>query len=475
MMAVLTFIGGKHDHGLLLLAAMLCVAGSVAALRLFSRAVTADARGLERHAWLFLAAVVAGFAIWCTHYVATLAYVGTDPDAHGPGLAAVSLLVAIGGAYAGFAIAALRTGRRASWAGGAVLGLTIGVMHYLGAFAAEAESTHWHLSYIVASLLMVLLFGALALAAARGAARTLPSWIAAPLLIAAISSLHFTSVTAAETFHALPYKSSEGTEVLAIAAALVGLVVIAAGAMSWLIDARLRQTLGDKLSMMALTDPLTGLPNRAGFEALLAEKIAWAQQTQARFAVVSIDMDRFDGINDSYGHLFGDLVLRAVSARLSDGVGSESDGSERVGRLGGDEFGALKRYSTQAELTLFLARIREACSRPIEIEGVRVEIAASVGVAVYPDDSQSADMLVNNAALARSRATGDTPLCFYDGCVDEVVRKQRSLASDLRLAIQRGQLQLFYQPQTSLRDGALVGFESLARWNHPVRGPISPA
>ena len=106
MMAVLTCIGGKHDHGLLLLAGLLCIAGSVAALRLFVRATGAETRGLERIGWLFLAAVVAGFAIWCTHYVATLAYVATVPDAQEPVLAAVSLLVAIGGAYTGFTIAA---------------------------------------------------------------------------------------------------------------------------------------------------------------------------------------------------------------------------------------------------------------------------------------------------------------------------------------------------------------------------------
>ena len=471
MMAVLTCIGGKHDHGLLLLAALLCVAGSFAALRLFGRAVT-SARGLERQAWLLLAAVVAGFAIWCTHYVATLAYVGTDPDAHGAGLAAVSLIVAIGGAYAGFAIAALRTGRRASWAGGAVLGLAIGVMHYLGAFMAEAESAApWRAGYVVASLLMVLLFGALALAAARGTVRRLSPRAAAPLLVATISSLHFTSVTAIETLHALPSRATDGTEVLAIAAALVGLVVIAAGAMSWLIDSRLRRSLGNELSRMALTDPLTGLPNRAGFEEHLADKIAWAEQAQARFAVVSIDMDRFDTINDSYGHLFGDLVLRAVATRLSDRL----DEGERVARLGGDEFGALKRFATAGELNDFLTHIRGACSRAIEIEGVRVEIAASFGVAIYPEDAASADMLVNNAALARHRATSEEPLCFYNGCVDDVVRKQRAIASDLKMAIQRGQLQLYYQPQTSLADGTLVGYESLARWNHPVRGPISPA
>src|SRR4051812_42699301 len=116
MIAVLNCIGDKHHRGLLLLAVLLCIAGSLAALRLFSRAL-AGTRGVERNAWLFLAAVVAGFATWCTHYVAMLAYVGTDPDAREPMLAAIALLLGVGGAYAGFAIAALRTGRRTAWAG----------------------------------------------------------------------------------------------------------------------------------------------------------------------------------------------------------------------------------------------------------------------------------------------------------------------------------------------------------------------
>ncbi|CAN5312451.1 bifunctional diguanylate cyclase/phosphodiesterase [soil metagenome] len=468
MIAVLSCISDKHDTGLLLLATLLCVAGSVASLRLFDRALLDDPRGFERPARLFLAAVVAGFAIWCTGYIATLTYVATAPDSL---LVTVSLLIAIGGAWAGFSIAALRTGSRAGWAGGAVLGLTIAGVHFLGTAAAPFNGIEPpRFLYVATSFTIVVALGALALAAARGTIRRLPGICAGPLLVIAIAGLHLADTLAFHPIRVAARGADESTVLMAIAAALVGLVVTAAGAISWLIDARLRQTLGQQLSHMALTDPLTGLPNRAGFEAYLKEKIAWADATQARVAVASIDMDRFDNINDCYGHLFGDLVLRAVAARLSEGA----QAGERVARLGGDEFAVLKRFGERDELAGFLARIQDACSRPIEIEGVRVEIAASVGIAIYPEDSPSADMVVNNAALARHRATGEMPLRFYDGCVDEVARKQRSLASDLRLAIQRGQLQLYYQPQTSLADGTLVGYEALARWNHPVRGAVSP-
>ncbi|WP_082010294.1 putative bifunctional diguanylate cyclase/phosphodiesterase [Novosphingobium malaysiense] len=228
-----------------------------------------------------------------------------------------------------------------------------------------------------------------------------------------------------------------------------------------------------KIEHMALHDPLTGLPNRIRYARRLDTELEQAAEAGLRVAVISIDIDRFKEINDAHGHAFGDGLLQVMANRLS---ASCRDG-ELVARLGGDEFAAAKSYADRAELDDFIARLRSELIAPVKIGEQTVSVAVGIGIANFPDDGKKRETLLNNADLARRRAkasVGQT-VCFFEAGMDETARKRRELAMDLRLAEERGEFELHYQPQVSLKTGELSGYEALLRWRHPRLGLVPPS
>jgi diguanylate cyclase (GGDEF)-like protein/PAS domain S-box-containing protein len=227
-----------------------------------------------------------------------------------------------------------------------------------------------------------------------------------------------------------------------------------------------------RIEHMALHDDLTGLPNRASFARSLDIAIADARQSGTRIAVVGIDLDRFKDVNDLHGHAIGDEVLRRLATRLAATV---ADG-EIVSRLGGDEFAAFKAYSDQTELAQFVARLEHALIGLIEIDEISIHPGGSLGIALYPDDGETREQVVNNSDLAmyRAKAAVGRRVCFYEPGMDEALRARRLLAGDLREAITRSELSLAYQVQKSVSNETVLGYEALLRWNHPRDGWISP-
>jgi diguanylate cyclase (GGDEF)-like protein len=190
------------------------------------------------------------------------------------------------------------------------------------------------------------------------------------------------------------------------------------------------------------------------------------------FAIVCIDLDRFKEINDLFGHSAGDLVLREVSDRLLTAVQGEF-----IARLGGDEFTIIVQGSQQQTPGASVAeRVLAAMSENLEIDGHRIAVGVSVGVAIYPHDGADTTTLLSNAdaALYRAKAEGRGTIRFFAVEMDQQLREKRSLQHDLRSALERGELRLFYQPQART-DGDVTGFEALARWQHPKRGMVPPA
>ncbi|MCT2399801.1 putative bifunctional diguanylate cyclase/phosphodiesterase [Novosphingobium mangrovi (ex Huang et al. 2023)] len=227
-----------------------------------------------------------------------------------------------------------------------------------------------------------------------------------------------------------------------------------------------------RIEYMALHDPLTGLPNRARHCLRLDSKIEQAARNRRQVAVVAIDFNRFKEINDTYGHAAGDRVLQAISDRLVAGC---RDG-EAIARLGGVEFAAAKSFADMAELKEFITRVHDCIVSPLEEGGHRVTVGASLGVALYPRDGTNRETLLNNADLAmhRAKSTIGQTVCFFEAEMDEHARARRQLANELRHAVTHGELRLLYQPQRSLKTGALSGYEALVRWHHPKRGVIAP-
>ncbi|MXP65810.1 EAL domain-containing protein [Roseomonas sp. M0104] len=228
-----------------------------------------------------------------------------------------------------------------------------------------------------------------------------------------------------------------------------------------------------RLAHMARHDALTGLPNRAAFREQMARALARVRRGEG-VAVLCLDLDRFKAVNDSLGHPAGDALLQAVAARLRDCV-RETD---LVVRLGGDEFAVVQEgASLPAEAAAVAGRIIAALSAPFGIGGHHVTVGTSIGIALAGLGTTDADVLLRCADLAlyRAKEDGRGAFRFFEPSMDEQMRARRDLEMDLGSALARGELALFYQPLVDTEQGRVGGFEALLRWQHPVRGTVSPA
>ncbi|WP_229726536.1 putative bifunctional diguanylate cyclase/phosphodiesterase [Sphingomonas alpina] len=469
-------IAREHDPWLVMLAVFVCCTGAFAIVQMFNRAQ--GTAGMQRFGWLFLTSVGAGATIWCTHFVAMLAYKAGVPVALDPVLTIVSLIVAIGGTSIGLAVATWRQNRLCSIAGGILVGAAISAMHFTGMAAYRVDGIiEWRWPYVIASLLCAVTFAGAAFAAlGTGQLGRYRIPIGTGLLVTAIATLHFVAMTALRIvplrLSATPLDPAQ-MHALGLATALVGLVVIATGVFAALIDRWTRSDAMQRLHHMAMSDALTDLPNRVGFQNELTRQLGIARATNTRLGFVAIDLDRFKEINDVHGHKAGDDVLAALAHRMRGEMGRH----DVVARLGGDEFVAITRFEDRLQLAAFVTRIETALKTPLSIGQFDTSVGASIGIAVYPEDAGDAETLANNADLAmyRAKSEGSPTPCFYDAPLDQIIRDRRELANDLRRAIDENRLEVHYQVQASIATQEVTGYEALLRWTHPERGPISPS
>jgi diguanylate cyclase (GGDEF)-like protein/PAS domain S-box-containing protein len=240
-----------------------------------------------------------------------------------------------------------------------------------------------------------------------------------------------------------------------------------------MIDITERKLSEDRIALLARTDVLTGLANRATFNDRLRHAFAAAQRGANPFAVLYLDLDRFKEVNDTHGHPVGDKLLQAVALRLKEAT-RESD---LVARLGGDEFAILQSDVVEFELGGALAaKVIKTLSAPYSMDGQQLRIGASVGISVYASEAITPDSLLVQAdqALYRAKEDGRGHYHFHSEELDLKAREHIALAEDLRDAMERGELELYYQSQVDLSSGRIVGMEALIRWNHPTRGLLLP-
>ncbi|MGZ5267776.1 MAG: putative bifunctional diguanylate cyclase/phosphodiesterase [Caldimonas sp.] len=222
---------------------------------------------------------------------------------------------------------------------------------------------------------------------------------------------------------------------------------------------------------LAYWDSLTGLPNRARFRGAVSEAVAQAGPGGS-VAVVMLDLNRFKHVNDVLGYRFGDLLLVKVAERLSQQLARDS---HLVARLSGDEFGVLVRPGDAERAGAVAERIGKAFDAPLALEDQQVDMGAAVGIACWPQHAEDGDGLLNRAEVAmyaaKSRGQGSL---MYDPSIDLASATSLTLMTELRQAVDRGELRLYLQPKLALDDGRVVGAEALLRWQHPRRGLVPP-
>ncbi len=232
--------------------------------------------------------------------------------------------------------------------------------------------------------------------------------------------------------------------------------------------------LRERLSEQAMLDPLTGLFNRRFFTDVMARRFELARHEGLSAAVLLIDLDGFKQINDTRGHPVGDALLVQVAARLRLCCGPD----DVVMRLGGDEFAVVRLCRQQRRDATSIARfIVGELARTIEVDGYHLRISASVGVSLFPSGGEQLNDMLRTAdiALYFVKADGGDAYRIFDPAMEETVRTRRALEVDLREALNRNQLEVYFQPLVQLEPRRVSGFEALLRWHHPVLGLIMPS
>ncbi len=229
----------------------------------------------------------------------------------------------------------------------------------------------------------------------------------------------------------------------------------------------------EQMAALAYRDALTGLPNRRLFFDRLTIALAQAHRYRHRLAVVFVDLDRFKGVNDSLGHGAGDELLRAVSERLDHSV-REGD---TVARMGGDEFVLLLPGIHYAEdVAKVSQKLVEALRRPFRIQGRDLRVTASGGIGLYPEDGEDAETLLKNAdtAMYRAKERGRDNFQLFSPAMAARALERGALEQNLRAALEKREMALYYQPCLELATGRIVGMEALLRWRRPELGLVMP-
>ena len=220
-------------------------------------------------------------------------------------------------------------------------------------------------------------------------------------------------------------------------------------------------------------DLLTNLPNRALFRDRLNLAISQARRQDSQLAVMFLDMDRFKVINDSLGHLAGDQLLQAVAGRLTTCLRD----SDTLARVGGDEFNLLiPDIAGREDAVMIATKIFDQLKQPVQLEGHEVFVSFSIGIALFPQDGASMEVLIKNADMAmyHTKSHGKNGYEFFSDNMKGLFQQQLSMENSIRRALDGNQFELFYQPQMEVSSGGICGMEALLRWHHPERGLLLP-
>jgi len=235
-----------------------------------------------------------------------------------------------------------------------------------------------------------------------------------------------------------------------------------------------KQSADQHVHRLAYKDAVTGLPNRTAFVEQFQQELDHAKRKDSRVALFFIDLDRFKDINDSMGHEAGDILLKALSGRLKNCIRS----GDMLARIGGDEFvvvlSDMKDDSTPDQVAKSMLG---ALKEPFSLAGNEVFAGVSIGIALYPEDGLSKETLLKNAdtAMYRAKAAGRNTYRAYTQEMSEIVEQRMRVENELRKVLEENELSLYFQPKQDTASGEIIGSEALVRWEHRLRGTVSPA
>jgi diguanylate cyclase (GGDEF)-like protein len=473
---------GYYDPGMVALSVAVAIIASYTALDMASRVSASDSTPRKSWIWLVAGAVSMGTGIWSMHFIGMLSFHLPIQVAFDLPITLLSMIIAIAAsAIALFFLRQAQLGIRNLIISTVLMGTGIVAMHYTGMFAMEmSPPIRYNPLLFVASVLIALVasFAALwisfQLRWKHSRTEILAKLGSAAVMGLAISGMHYTGMAAA--------RFAPGSVCLAVTSGGINTTSLAIGVgsvslliMSFtLIVSALDANFSKRIALLARTDGLTGLANRATFIERLYQTFAAARRGASRFAVLYIDLDHFKDVNDTLGHSTGDLLLISVAEHLKRNC-RESD---LVARLGGDEFAILQtEVSDVSGATALASKIHGVLSTPYQLGDSKLFLSACIGISLFTDETVGPDEMLAKADLAlyRAKEDGRDQYRFHSDDLDQEMRERVILTGDLIQALEKNELELYYQPQVELFTGRITGMEALIRWNHPKRGLLMPA
>jgi diguanylate cyclase (GGDEF)-like protein len=484
-------LAGIYNPWLVALSVVVAIFVSHTALHLSAR--VARAIGLLSLVWVLGGAVAMGTGIWSMHFIGMLAFSLPIPLSYDIPTTIASLFIAI--TASAFALGVANRPRITFdhlCIGALLLGCGISAMHYVGMAAIQITPMITYepvllitsvVIAIVASFIALWLF--FRLRRGRSWLMRLARVAAAFVMGLAISGMHYTAM-AASRFSANALCTGTGTDQrwLALTIAVPAIAVLCITTILLAYQAHLEshtrkhneqlERANAQLEHAATHDSLTGLPNRLLLMDRLAQATAHSERYTRGFAVLVVDLDRFKSINDSLGHLAGDQMLTEVARRLSALLRK----ADTLARLGGDEFVlVLNEIASARDAESVASKVLAGLAAPVMLSGIEVQISASIGISVFPQDGVNADSLLKHAdaAMYHAKKNGRNAFQFFAPVMNVFARERLELESGLRRALVQGEFELHYQPKVDIGTGRIDSAEALIRWRHPKRGLTAPS
>ena len=468
-----------------------------------ARRVHLASGGISRIWWL-IGSMVMGTGIWATHFIGMQAFELPILLGYRGALTLISWAAAVTASALAFWVTAKTEYRRPHFVlASLAMGGGICAMHYLGMLAIDMSiPIVWNWSLVAVSIVIAVLASATALSLFRimfslsGKKLLLFQVLAALVMGFAICGMHYTGMSAASFASGAICLSADalsGPELTTIIVLTTAMLLIAA-MFSTVLDARLQSTAfklneslkesnsklqmaNNELRQRAFADPLTSLPNRLLFEDRLIHALLRLERTNRssvkdRLGILFVDLDGFKPINDSFGHAAGDEILIGAAQRLL----AQARSSDTVARVGGDEFLVLLEDAQDVAACMAVAnRILKSLSQPFQLGNKELQITCSIGIVVFPDHGDRDHLIANaDAAMYVAKRNGGNSFAMFEPHMGSDASEQLELQNDLRNAIQRQQMSLYYQPKIDGESGSIIGVEALLRWTHPERGMIAP-